>query len=64
MTYRELLGYLESLNDQQLDSTVTIHDAEDDEYFPAVDLYVAAEQTHDQLDHDHPYISIKEPLES
>ena len=64
MTYRELLGYIESLADQELDSTVTIYDAQDDEYFAAVKLHFAKEHVCDQLDHEHPYISIKESLES
>lgn len=56
MTYRELLAQLQQLNEEQLDSTVTIYDTGIDEYFGLnVELVYTTDEV-DALDLDHPVI--------
>jgi hypothetical protein len=54
MTYRELLERLSGLSDEQLNCTVTVEDACQDECCPA-ELRICGED-HGSLDEDHPVI--------
>ncbi len=56
MTYRELRALLGCLNDEQLDSEVTIFDSAEDEFFPAGGFHV--QPCDDVLDEGHPYITL------
>lgn len=56
MTYRELYTIMNKLfTEEQLDSTITIYDKENDEYYPAT-LTFTDEKTCDVLDDKHPII--------
>jgi hypothetical protein len=56
MTYRELINKLMYLSPEQLNSTVTIQDP-NDEFF-AAKLEFSVEETNDVLDPGHPFLSI------
>lgn len=56
-TYRQLLGALQQLDNNQLDCNLTIFDA-NEEYVP-VKVKLEFEQDDDVLDKTHPFISIK-----
>ena len=58
MTYRELAQQLETMNETQLNSDVTIYVL--DEYYSVVDDYplMYADSSIDVLDQDHPYLVI------
>lgn len=56
MTYRELLAQLQQLTDEQLDSTVTVYDTVNDEYYGHTAL-VNTTEWEDTLDPNHPVIS-------
>ena len=58
MTYRDLLGHLQVMDKEQLDSDATIYDEEDDEYRPIRDIDFATEDTQ-ILDPNHPFLEIK-----
>lgn len=55
-TYRELGEAIACMNDEQLDSTITVEDADEDECW-AAELRIAGEE-HDSLDENHPIIFI------
>ena len=55
LTYRQLLNQLQNLNDEQLDSIVTLCDY-DDEFFALSGLYFAHPDHIDTLDPAHPYL--------
>ena len=57
ITYRQLLEQLKKLNEEQLDSTITVC-AYEDEYFGMSGLYFADEKYNDVLDHGHPYFEM------
>jgi hypothetical protein len=57
MTFRELLSELKKFTQDQLDSTLTVEDAWENECFPAV--LVFAGEDHDSLENEHPIILIK-----
>jgi hypothetical protein len=57
MTYRDLLKKLALMDSEQLDSDLTIF--VQDEFYPA-ELLVTDEATEDRLDHNHPYLKIKD----
>ena len=54
MTYRELLNQLQQLNDEQLDSDVTVEDGDENECYPAT--FYICDDFHDSLDNEHPII--------
>jgi hypothetical protein len=56
MTYRELLEAMIHWSDDQLDSTITVEVAFEDECYPA-ELRIAGVD-HDSLDENHPIIYI------
>ena len=56
MTYRELLTRLQGLSPEQLDMNVTIHDCNNDEWYPAELLFTTED---DVLDKEHPYLTCK-----
>lgn len=49
-TYRQLLQYLEALNSEELDQTVTVHDEGNDEVHPVQRFVYIDDQTEDRLD--------------
>jgi hypothetical protein len=51
MTYKDLLDQLMTLNAEQLDQTVTVHDPYQDEYIAVVHTITTSEA--DALDEDH-----------
>jgi hypothetical protein len=62
ITYRDLLSFLTTLNDEQLDCDVTIHDMVADEFYGSgnnITTEIAADE-HQVLDGDHPIICIRE----
>ena len=54
MTYRDLLLNLQKLTDEQLDSTITVQDVIEDEYYPA--CFGICEKDNGVLDDEHPVI--------
>jgi hypothetical protein len=60
MTYRKLKEQLDKLNEEQLDSDVSIHDGHADEFYEAEGiLETVPEGEDDILDVGHPYIVIR-----
>lgn len=59
LTYRKLLEQLKNLDDNQLDSTVTVLDEFEDEFFGATRSEVTQEV--DVLDENHFFLVIKTP---
>jgi hypothetical protein len=57
MTYKDLLDELMMLDDEQLDQTVTVHDAYEDEYIAVVHTNTTSES--DVLDENHFYLVLK-----
>jgi hypothetical protein len=58
MSYRELLKFLMSLEDSQLDDNVTIYDYNEDEYIPVTDFTTTVGT--DVLDDNHAILLINE----
>lgn len=56
MTYSNLLEFLNSLNQEQLEQDVTIHIVDSDEYYPILGCSFAEET--DVLDKEHPFIEV------
>ena len=63
MTYRQLLEELKEMTDEQLDSTVTVLDAQADEFYMSTGLFVTDEKVEDRLDDMHPYLVFNESSE-
>lgn len=59
-TYRDLLNLLQSMSDEQLNCTPTIHDPNSDEYFSATNLLMS-NIADCVLDENHPYFSVELP---
>lgn len=59
MTYRRLLIFLQELDAEQLDCTLTLADS-DQEYYPAI---LNINTTDDVLDAGHPYFCISNQIE-
>jgi hypothetical protein len=57
MTYRQLKAHIETMDDAQLDSNVTIHNTCEDEYFPVVDIQYSDDEN-DVLDKNHPFLEV------
>jgi hypothetical protein len=57
-TYRDLLQYLEALNSEELDQTVTVHDEGNDEIYPANTFVYIDNETEDRLDPFHLILTI------
>jgi hypothetical protein len=57
MTYKEPLNQLMTLDEEQLDQTVTVHDAYEDEYIAVVHTITTSEA--DVLDEDHFVLVLK-----
>ena len=57
MTYKELLESLNELSAEQLNQTVTVYNAADDEYYPVNSCNVSL--VDDVLDKDHFFIEIE-----
>ena len=55
LTYRGLLGHLQIMDKEQLNSTVTVYDNENGEYYPVEDINFTKET--DVLDKNHPFLS-------
>lgn len=53
LTYRQLLQYLEALNSDELDQTVTVHDEQDDEIYPVQRFVYIDNETENRLDPFH-----------
>lgn len=53
LTYRELLGFLNKLTDEQLDCNVSIYIRSSDEWVPCVGF------DEDVLDKNHPFMEIE-----
>lgn len=60
LTYRELREHINTMDDDQLDSNVTIHVTEQDEFMPVQDLDYVSEDGNGVLDPLHPFL-IMEP---
>jgi len=60
LTYRELKAHIETMDDEQLDSNVTIHVTEQDEFMPVQDLDYVSEDGNGVLDPLHPFL-VMEP---
>ncbi len=56
MTYRQLLGHLQVMDEQQLDSDVTVHLLPDDEYYGYTSIDFSPAD--DVLDKNHPFITV------
>ena len=54
LTYRQLLEWLKKMNDEQLDSSVSVHVRDVDEYYPVEALAFAEED--DVLSKGDPFI--------
>ena len=54
LTYRQLLEWLKKFNDEQLDSNVSVHIKDADEWYP-VEATAFTEED-DVLDKGHPYL--------
>lgn len=59
MTYRNLLKKLQEVVDSRLDDEVTIQDKSSDEFYPALTIKEAKEDTCDVLDEGHLYLTIE-----
>lgn len=60
LTYRELQAHLATMDDEQLNSNVTIHVTEQDEFMPCQALDYVSEDGNGILDPYHPFL-IMEP---
>jgi len=60
LTYRELAAHIETMDDEQLDSNVTIHVTEQDEFMPCQALDYVSEDGNGVLDPLHPFL-VMEP---
>jgi len=56
MTYRQLGDAIKIMTEEQLGMDVTVHDAEDDEFFSAK---LKFQQEDDVLDHGHPFLEFQ-----
>lgn len=56
MTYREYAKQIDGWTDDQKDSDMTVHDSNQDEFFPVTGLNVAS--VNDVLDEGHPFMEI------
>ena len=56
MTYRQLKAHLEVMDDEQLDSDVTIRLMPEDEYYGYTDIGFSP--ANDVLDKNHPFINV------
>ena len=58
-TYRDLLLFLQTLSDSQLDCNISVRDL-DDEFIPVLDFGIVEEGDRDSdvLDPKHPYINL------
>ena len=59
MTYRNLLLDLQTLSEEQLDQTVTVHEPYEDEYIAVIGTDHAEEETNDVLDPGHFFLVLK-----
>lgn len=57
-TYRDLLERLKKLNDEQLDSDLTVFDSVQKEYYE-INMVISEEPEDDVLDKDHPVINLE-----
>jgi len=57
MTWKELQEHIEAMDEKQINTDVTVHIVEDDEFFPVVDINFSPEN--EVLDKDHPYLNVK-----
>ena len=57
MTYKQLLDYLQELDEEQLEFDVCA--LVDEEFFPVVDLHVCNSKEDDRLDDSHPYLEVQ-----
>lgn len=57
MNWRTLRDHINTMDEQQLNSDVTIHLVEEDEYFPVPDINYSPEN--DVLDKNHPFLDVK-----
>lgn len=59
MTYKELLSYLQSLPEFQLNQTVLVYDTVNDEFKPITKIRVTPDDE-DVLDPDHVYLNLED----
>ena len=57
MTWRELKNHINTMDDEQLDTDVTVHLVIQDEYFRVSDINYSPEN--DVLDKNHPYLDVE-----
>jgi len=60
LTYRQLKADIETMDDEQLDSNVTVHVTEQDEFMPVQALDYVGEDGNGVLDPLHPFL-VMEP---
>jgi len=60
LTYRELKAHIETMDDEQLDSNVTILVTDEQEFMPVQDLEYVGEDGTGVLDAYHPFL-VMEP---
>jgi hypothetical protein len=58
LTYRELQAILNQASPEQLDATVTVYMAEQDEFYGVTNLEVSAAETCDVLDDNHIFLKV------
>ena len=56
-TYKDLLVMLQAMSEEQLDSTPTVYDSQEDEYYPMT-AFLTASGANQVLDEDHPYFTL------
>lgn len=56
MKYRELLGFLNELSDEQLDMDVSVYIEDQDEFYPMTKVGITNETN--VLDEGHPYLIV------
>ena len=61
MTYRDLLEYIKSMNDEQLNQDVTVLDAATVEFYPVEDISFA-DNEEPVLDAGHPFMVIRKGM--
>lgn len=59
-TYKQLKNWLASLTEDQLNTNVTIYDADNDEFYPVEGMFQTIET--DVLDEDHPALYFNSPI--
>jgi hypothetical protein len=59
MTYKNLLSILQTLNEEQLNQTVTVFEPYEDEFIAVISADYAKEETNDVLDPEHLYLVMK-----